>query len=347
MKAMILTAGLGTRFRPHTDKLAKPALPFLNIPLMGYSLYHLESLGLTDLVLNLHHLPKTIRVAADCTTYGASGVNGGAGYKTHFSDEPGRILGSGGGIRHAEKLLSGGGHFVVSNGDEVLFFKTQDRFKKFFEAHKASGAIATLLTTDNAAVGVSLNGLRVNAASEITEFSIREKGLAHFTGVFAFADRIFDYMPKSGEFHIFKDVLVAAIKRGEKVLAHHIPDMLWLETGGEKEFIESTESALKHLNEQSEFSVQMKAIFERYKQTPVRARDGLWLGPGAKFEGELNGNSVALIGANSHVKAGTEVRGFAVIGFNAVVDNGVIERSVIAPALHLHEMLALKNQLII
>ncbi|MEK6556075.1 MAG: sugar phosphate nucleotidyltransferase, partial [Bdellovibrionota bacterium] len=94
MKAMILTAGLGTRFRPHTDKLAKPALPFLNIPLMGYSLFHLESLGIKDLVLNLHHLPQTIRaVAAQCTTQGSLSSNSNPPYKIHFSDETSMILG--------------------------------------------------------------------------------------------------------------------------------------------------------------------------------------------------------------------------------------------------------------
>ena len=34
MKAMVLAAGLGTRMRPLSDLLAKPALPVLNRPLL-------------------------------------------------------------------------------------------------------------------------------------------------------------------------------------------------------------------------------------------------------------------------------------------------------------------------
>src|SRR6187402_2717354 len=98
MKAMILCAGLGTRLRPHTEKLAKPAIPFLNIPLLGYSLFHLETLGLSTLVANTHHLPETVKKAALFATVGSK-------YKTFFTEEQPEILSSGGGIWRAEQYL--------------------------------------------------------------------------------------------------------------------------------------------------------------------------------------------------------------------------------------------------
>lgn len=340
MKALILTAGLGTRFRPQTEEQAKPALPFLNVPLMGYSLFHLESLELTDLALNLHHLPDTVRAAAASLTSGRK-------YKLHFSDETHGILGSGGGIRHAEKFLRGSGNFLVCNGDEVLFFKQSEGFKKFFAEHTASGAIATLLTTDHPEVGTHLKGLRVDQNQNITEFSVKEKGLAHFTGVFAFSDRVFDYMPKSGDFHIFKDVLTRAIERGEKVKAHHVKDMLWLETGDEAGYIASTATALKELTNKGPYAAQILKALDRFGAKPKETEPGIWLSEGAEFRGEPLSSTIIFLGRNAKILENSQVKTFAVLGPSASFDNGVIDAAVIAPNVHIHEMVSIKKQLVL
>ena len=58
MKAMLLAAGLGTRMRPLTLLRAKPALPVLNRPLLHWSLEPLARAGVTDVMVNLHYLPR-------------------------------------------------------------------------------------------------------------------------------------------------------------------------------------------------------------------------------------------------------------------------------------------------
>ena len=63
MKAVILAAGLGTRMRPLTDKTAKPALPVLNEALIVRTLRELKRAGVTEVMINLHHRPDTIRAA--------------------------------------------------------------------------------------------------------------------------------------------------------------------------------------------------------------------------------------------------------------------------------------------
>src|SRR5580698_8851230 len=139
MNALILCAGLGTRFRPTTEKIAKPALPFLNLPLLAYSLVYLESVGLNTLVINTHHLPKTVEAAA-------SGLVKSS-YKTIFSNEP-KILGSGGGIKNNEAHLKGrltsDDEFLVANGDEVMLFNHGDGLSRLVAFHRAQGALATL-----------------------------------------------------------------------------------------------------------------------------------------------------------------------------------------------------------
>ncbi|HOX29113.1 MAG TPA: sugar phosphate nucleotidyltransferase, partial [bacterium] len=55
MKAMVLTAGLGTRLRPLTDFTPKPLLPLFGRTIIDYTLEALSNAGVTEVVLNLHH----------------------------------------------------------------------------------------------------------------------------------------------------------------------------------------------------------------------------------------------------------------------------------------------------
>src|SRR5206468_1994480 len=59
-QAIVLTAGLGTRLQPLTGVRAKPAIPVAGEPMIRRIVRWLASEGVTDLVLNLHHLPETL-----------------------------------------------------------------------------------------------------------------------------------------------------------------------------------------------------------------------------------------------------------------------------------------------
>ncbi|HEX4945208.1 MAG TPA: sugar phosphate nucleotidyltransferase, partial [Blastocatellia bacterium] len=61
MKAMILAAGFGTRLWPLTIERTKPAIPFLNRPLIAYTIDYLKQYGITDLIINLHHEPESVQ----------------------------------------------------------------------------------------------------------------------------------------------------------------------------------------------------------------------------------------------------------------------------------------------
>ena len=61
MKAILLCAGKGVRFRPVTDSLPKPLLPFLNVPLARAHLRRLQQAGVGEVAVNLHHLGDQIQ----------------------------------------------------------------------------------------------------------------------------------------------------------------------------------------------------------------------------------------------------------------------------------------------
>src|ERR687891_135045 len=106
MRAMILAAGYGTRLWPLTIDRAKPAIPFMGRPLVGYVAEYLARYGFRDIVVNLHHSPESVREAL--------GDGSRFGVRLHYVEEP-EILGTSGALDNARSLLEGD-TFVVVNG---------------------------------------------------------------------------------------------------------------------------------------------------------------------------------------------------------------------------------------
>jgi NDP-sugar pyrophosphorylase family protein len=110
MKAMILAAGLGKRLRPVTNTIPKPLLPVAGAPLIVWNLLLLRQAGITEIIINLHHLGDLIeKELGDGSRYGM---------QLTYSREA-VLLGTGGGIKQAEWFF-GGDPFLVMNGDTLL-----------------------------------------------------------------------------------------------------------------------------------------------------------------------------------------------------------------------------------
>jgi len=132
---MVLCAGLGTRLRPLTGLVPKPAVPVCGVPLIRWSLGLLAGAGVRRAVVNTHHLPDAMAAAARAAA-------AGAGLELALSPEP-VIAGTGGALRQARGLLldTGADAVVVLNGD-VLF---DVDLGGALAAHAASGALATMV----------------------------------------------------------------------------------------------------------------------------------------------------------------------------------------------------------
>ncbi len=55
MKAIILSAGYGTRLRPLTDRLPKPLMPVLGTPILSHIIQRLQECNVSDIGVNIHH----------------------------------------------------------------------------------------------------------------------------------------------------------------------------------------------------------------------------------------------------------------------------------------------------
>jgi NDP-sugar pyrophosphorylase family protein len=133
---MIVAAGLGTRLRPLSTLRPKPALPVRGIPLIAYQLALLARHGVSEVVINAHHLPEKLMEAA--RNYCPEGM------ALRFSVES-TLLDTGGAIRRVAGFLRESDPCLILGGDMIL----DADLSALLEQHRARGDAATLLLRDD------------------------------------------------------------------------------------------------------------------------------------------------------------------------------------------------------
>jgi mannose-1-phosphate guanylyltransferase len=245
MNGILLAAGLGTRLMPFTKTTPKPAIPFLGVPLAYYPLHLFDDVKINNLVVNIHHLPEEIKNLCQKINWPCKNLI--------LSDEQRKILGSGGGIRHAISDLIGKDTFFVANADEVILPENQYIMEDAYNFHQWHKGIATLLTIQHPDVGTKFGGAWVKEGTKVKKFSktpIPEHQGHHFIGVLLLSDRIRDFFLQDNdqEENILYDTLTKAMNVGEEVHVHEIKAQ-WFETGNAADFILATETCLASLQD--------------------------------------------------------------------------------------------------
>ena len=155
LRALVLTAGYGTRLRPLTLTLPKPLLPVCGVAVAGHTLGQLSAFGCRQVVLNLHH--------------GADAVRG------HFEHEPSvpaitfseeaEILGTGGALYPVRGHLAEADAVVVVNGDALA----QWPLRQVLRDHLQHGAAATLLVHTGVPAEAYGGGVGVNRDGRLVQ----------------------------------------------------------------------------------------------------------------------------------------------------------------------------------
>jgi NDP-sugar pyrophosphorylase family protein len=127
MKAMIFSAGLGTRFKPWTDKHPK-ALALVNgKSLLQRNIEYLQRFGIKDILVNVHHFAEQVEDALI--------KNNDWGSNVAISNERDQLLETGGGLLKAKDFFTPGEKFITCNVD-ILTDLDISRLLAFHEKHK-------------------------------------------------------------------------------------------------------------------------------------------------------------------------------------------------------------------
>ncbi len=135
MKAMILAAGLGTRFKPWTDEHPKALARVNGKSLLERNILYLQSFGIKEVLVNVHHFADQVRHAII--------ANDGWGSNISISDETGELLETGGGLKKAAGYFDYGS-FVLMNVDIL----TDLDLEAMAFYHEEKKPLVTLAVTD-------------------------------------------------------------------------------------------------------------------------------------------------------------------------------------------------------
>ncbi|MFM7670983.1 MAG: sugar phosphate nucleotidyltransferase [Bacteroidota bacterium] len=127
MKAMIFSAGLGTRFKPWTDHHPKALAPVHGKSLLQRNVEYLQAYNIKEVVVNVHHFADQIEIAIEQAQ--------GWGSYIQISDERNDVLETGGGLLKAESLLRNQDPFLTCNVD-ILTDLDISELLEFHRSHK-------------------------------------------------------------------------------------------------------------------------------------------------------------------------------------------------------------------
>ena len=118
MKAMIFSAGLGTRFKPWTDSHPKALAPINGKPLLQHNIEYLSKYGIHDVIVNVHHFADQVIDSVK--------KNNGWGSNIIISNETTELLETGGGLLKAKDLFTPGERFITCNADILTDLNIDD-----------------------------------------------------------------------------------------------------------------------------------------------------------------------------------------------------------------------------
>lgn len=304
-KGFVLAAGFGERLRPITNFVPKPLLPVGNVPLIGYSLKWLSHHGITDVIVNVHHLGKSIK--------GALGDGSKYGVAITYSEEK-EILGTGGALKKMHHLLEDE-TCVVVNSDTIFDLD----LNRVLEAHKNKNALATMVLRSDA------NQDQYGGQLEIDDQGIVRKILGHgkfkgklhafmHAGVHVLEPGFLEYVPPDIETCVIRYAAVKALGNDKTILGV-VTDGFWCETGVPERYLHANEQALDknmvlpHADPLSGYALQPKKAIsdvvcmgtEVELAAGVDIRPPVLLGDGVRIGEHAVVGPYCVVGANASI----------------------------------------------
>jgi mannose-1-phosphate guanylyltransferase len=303
VQAIVLVGGEGTRLRPLTETVPKPALMLVDRPLLAYTIEWLAGHGVTEVVLACGFLPDVLREVL-------GGEEERAGVRIRYVAEP-EPLGTAGAIRFAADELGAalGERFLALNGDVLADLD----LTALVRAHEALGARATIglrRVEDAATYGLVATG----PGGEVTEFA--EKTGEHRpgeinAGAYLLERSVLDEIPAGSSASIELDTFPRLIGNG--LFASPL-EGYWMDVGTPERYLQASWDVL-----------------EGRVRTMVRpSAPGMLIDPSAEVAADAVVGPRAVISAKCRIEPRAEIRESVLLERSAVGAGARVSGSILA-----------------
>ena len=295
MKAMVLAAGFGTRLQPLTHVLPKPMFPVLGRPLLSHTFDILESANITDVAVNVHHLPDFI-----INYFEKQKLHD---LNLHFSREE-KILGTAGGIKKMEGFLEGG-PFILINSDII----TDIKLDKVIDFHKKNNSKLTLVVRQDISpeqydsIEICKDGRIVHFVGASSMNIPGNTTRVMFTGIQIIEPEIFKRIPE-GQFCGTTESIFPQMIKDEVPVYGYLHNGYWKDMGNRENYLQVNSDALDE-------RVSLKGV------SPNELNNPLIIPP-------------VLVDRNCQVAENSQIGPYTVIGPNCNIKSGaIIENSIL------------------
>jgi mannose-1-phosphate guanylyltransferase len=303
VQAIVLVGGEGTRLRPLTENVPKPALTLVDRPFLAYMIEWLASHGVTEVVLACGFLPDVLREAL-------AGEEERAGARIRYVVEP-EPLGTAGAIRFAADALGDEleQRFLALNGDVL----TDLDLTALLRAQAEWGAVATIglhPVEDSAAFGLVERGEGGEVLQFLEKTGEQAPGEVN-AGMYCLERSVLDLIPPAENVSIERDVFPRLAGHGLHGLRL---DGYWVDIGTPERYL------------QASWDVLEGRVDTRVEPTAP----GVLVDVGAQVDPEATIGPRAVVGPGCRVAAGAELRGSVLLGGCSVEENAVVVDSILS-----------------
>jgi mannose-1-phosphate guanylyltransferase len=303
MQAIVLVGGEGTRLRPLTETVPKPALTLVDRPFLAYMIEWLAGHGVTEVVLACGFLPDVLREVL--------GEGERSGVRLRYIVEP-QPLGTAGAIRFVADELGGelGGRFLALNGDVLTDLDLSALLRAHEERH-ARATIGLHPVEDASAYGLVRGGPNGEVLEFLEKSGERAPGEVN-AGMYVLERSVLDLIPPGENVSIERDVFPRLAGDGLHGLRL---DGYWMDIGTPQRYLQASWD-----------------ILEGRVRTRVKSSSaGVLVAADADVAGGATVGPRAVIGPGCSVATGAEVRESVLLEGCTVGEAARVSGSILAP----------------
>jgi mannose-1-phosphate guanylyltransferase len=318
VQAIVLVGGEGTRLRPLTSDVPKPALTLVDRPFLAYMVEWLAAHGVTEVVLACGFLPDVLQEAL--------GEGEHAGVRLVYVTEPER-RGTAGAIRFAADALGDDldESFFALNGD-VLTDLDLTALRSAHRERAARATIALYPVEDSAAYGL----VTVDGDGGVTEFTEKtgEPVPGEINAGAYFLERsVLDLIAPDREVSIEREVFPQLIGNGLGALPLQ---GYWMDIGTPERYLQASWDILEG----------------RVETRVAPTAPGLLIAAGAEVDAGAKLGPRAVVSPGCRIAAGAEVRESVLLDGCRVEDGARVSGSVLAAGVTVEAGAAIEDDVV-